>query len=174
MSVIQSNISAEADIELYPVPTKKDGSYYRYELIDSESWSRVYSDDISDLLGYMIPNYSGSYAERLNHSISMQVKMQAQILSYYLDADVTDEEYKILLGPRHEQPNIKSWISQVPLILIDSFYAPYTGVIAPLGNFIEKDDNILWIEVGKSEIDYIKSLDYLGAFQFNILQNEAV
>jgi hypothetical protein len=174
MSIVQSNISAENDIELYPVPTKADGSYYRYELIDSEAWARVYSDDIKELMEYLIPSYTGEYTQRLNHAISMQVKMQAQILSYYLDADVTDEEYSLLVGPRHIQPDVKIWTSQVPLILIDSFYEPYTKITAPVGNFVEKDDNILWIEVAKSESSYLKSLDYLGLLQFNILQNEAV
>lgn len=174
MSVIQSNISLETDIELYPVPTKEDGTYYTYELIDSEAWTRVYGDSITEMLQYLIPNYSGKYVERLNHAISMQVKVQAQILSFYLDVDVTDEEYEILMGPRHIQPQIQTWTSQVPLVLIDSFYKPYTEVNAPIGNFIEKDDNLLWIQVGGSEQEYLKSLDYLGAIQFNILQSEAI
>jgi hypothetical protein len=174
MSIVQTNISSENDIDLYPVPTKSDGSYYQYELIDSAAWARVYSDDIKELMEYLIPEYTGEYTQRLNHAISMQVKIQAQILSYYLDADVTDEEYSILVGPRHIQPEIKLWTSQVPLILIDSFYEPYTNTTPPVGNFIEKNDNILWIEVAKSESTYLKSLDYLGLFQFNILQSEAV
>lgn len=174
MSVIQSNISVETDIELYPVPTKESGEYYKFELIDSSAWARVYSDNINELFEYLIPNYSGKYVERLNHAISTQVQIQAQLLSFYLDADVTDEEYEVLVGPRHQQPTMQTWTSQVPLVLIDSFYQPYTTIPAPVGNFIEKDDNILWIQVGGSELAYLKSLDYLGVIQFNILQNEAV
>jgi hypothetical protein len=174
MAVIQENVSTETDIEMYPIPLKTDGSYYKYELIDSDGWARVYTDEIKELFEYMIPGYKGEYIELLNHAISTQVKLQAQLLSFYLDSDVTDEEYQILVGGRHIQPDIKVWTSQVPLVLIDSFYKPYSKTDAPFGNFIEKDDNILWIEAGKGEEVYLRSLDNLGAIRFNILQSEAI
>jgi hypothetical protein len=172
MSVIQDNISVETDIEMYPVPVKSDGKYYRYELIDTNSWVRIYSDDSLELIQYFIPDYNGEYTKLLNHAVSTQVKAQAQLLSYYLDVLVSDAELEILIGPRHIQPSVQRWTSQVPLILIDSFYHPHTQIAPPIGNFIERDDNLLWIKTTEGVEEYLKSLDYLGLIKFNILTSE--
>lgn len=172
MSVIQDNISIETDIEMYPVPVKSDGEYYRFELIDTNSWVRVYSDEAVELLEHFIPDYNGEYAKLLNHAVSTQVKAQAQILSYYLDVKVDEEELELLIGARHIQPTVQRWTSQIPLILIDSFYHPHTQIVPPIGNFIERDDNLLWIKTTEGIEEYLKSLDCLGLIKFNILMSE--
>ena len=154
------------------MPVKSNGEYFRYELIDTNSWARVYSDDVIELIQYFIKDYNGEYEKLLNHAILVQVKAQAQLLSYYLDVEVTNEQLEILTGPRHVQPNMQRWDSQVPLILIDSFYYPHSHLVSPIGNFIEKDDNLLWIKTTEGMEEYLKSLDYLGLIKFNILTSE--
>lgn len=174
MAIIQQNVSAEADIDLYPVPTKSDFTYYRYELIDYASDARVYSDSAAEIVEYLAPGSSLDYSKLLKHAVDVQVAMQAQLLTLYYDALVSDEEFNILTGIRHEQPLIQKWECQVPLVLVDSFYAPYTSNPLPYGQFIEPGDNILWLTPGKGIEEYLKSLDAVGAVQFNILKSELV
>jgi hypothetical protein len=172
MAIVQQNISAEDSISLYPVPAKLDLTYYRYELIDYISDARVYSDEISEIIEYLTPGGSTEYAKLLSHAVDMQVAMQAQMINFYHDALVSEEEFQLLTGIRHEQPSLLEWNCQVPLILIDSFYSPYTSAPLPYGQFIEPSDNIIWLTPGKGSEEYLKSLDALGAVQFNVLKSE--
>lgn len=174
MAIIQQNISAEDDISLYPVPTKSEFVYYKYELIDYISDTRVYSDEVSEIIEYLIPGGTKEYSKLLSHAIDIQVAMQAQLLNFYHDALVSEEEFQLITGIRHEQPTITKWGCQVPLILIDSFYDPYTSIPLPFGQFLEPGDNIIWLTPGKGAEEYLKSLDALGAIQFNILKSEIV
>lgn len=174
MAIIQQNVSIEDDIDLYPVPTKPDFSYYKYELIDYISDARVYSDVLSEIVEYLAPGGSSDYSILLKHAVDVQVAMQSQILNFYHDALVSEEEFTLLTGIRHEQPQISIWSCQVPLILIDSFYAPYTSIQLPYGQFIEPSDNIIWLTPGKGAEEYLRSLDALGAVQFNVLKSELV
>ncbi len=172
MSVIQKNISMEEDIDLYPIPTKPNYTYYKYELIDYIADTRVYSDDINEISEYLVPGGKDDYKALLSHAVDTQVALQAQLANFYIDALVDAKEFEILMGPRHEQPNLNVWNCQVPLVLIDSFYAPYTEVKAPIGRYLENDDNLIWLTPGKGVEEYLKSLDAAGVIQFNILKSE--
>ncbi len=85
---------------------------------------------------------------RLLYSVRAQVELQAQICVAGVGHKLTDTEAEILLGDRHSQPRIGMWRSEVPLVLVTTYYQPQGDLDRPIGRPPggEADSNLIWLD----------------------------
>jgi hypothetical protein len=165
----------------FVVPTRADGTFYRYEMICDNGWSRVYSDTLTDLLERLIPAYGQKDAQqrltaRIQHATDLQVGLQAQVNLSYDDSALTAEERELVSGPRHLQPQIESWDADFPLILVDAFYAPYSPLVVPVSGLsnVQNAPNLWWLKPAAGEFEYLQSLHDLAVVELHMLKDEAI
>ena len=177
MSIIIRNV---ADTEDTPTPPlTADGHYYRFEMIADGGWTRVYDDDPDQLLDYLIPGYASlrgpeRLVARIRHAVDTQVRLQALINTSYPDAAPTPEQAALLNGPRHIQPTPDLWDCEIPLVLVDAFYRPYTDTPYPLtpdGDIID-DPRLVVLTPSSGTGDYLTSLAIAGAINLSISRDE--
>lgn len=180
MGVMVRNSSAATD-EAPVIPLRPDGSFYRFEMIADGGWSRFYDDSPAGLLDFLIPGYldlndQERIAARIRHSIDLQVRLQARLNTFFDKTRRTPEENAILLGPRHVQPEVDEWFSQIPLVLVDVFYAPFTDVPRPVSGFGDTalTPNLWWLRPGESEMGYLESLHAAGLIDLHAAADEVV
>jgi hypothetical protein len=181
MSVLVRNITANDKIGDLAIPTRPDGSYYRYEMICDGGWSRLYDDSAVNLLTYLIPGYTRfndeqRLAARIRHSIDCQVALQARLNVFFAASPRNAEEQHLLYGPRHVQPSVTEWNCEVPLILIDAFYSPYADVprtISGLGD-VALPPNLWWLRPAEGELEYLRSLHETSVIDLHISKSEVI
>jgi hypothetical protein len=174
MPVIVRNVVDEVDADLIDVPRRADGQPYRFELVTGAV--RVYDDTADGLLEALIPNRTADgmrYADadpatrlemRVAFAVVVQVDLQAVLVTHFdLDAECGVWEKSTLLGSRDAQPAVDEWACDVPLVLVDYFYAPYTDVPRPTGPVPVADtDNLIWLSP-EDPYDLLQSLHDAGA-----------
>lgn len=165
------------------VPTRKDGSPYKYEMVCDNGWARVYGDTPGELLCYLIHGYENLSSKeekvkaRLEHAVAAQLRLQAQINVFFAETEKTNGERIILQGPRTSPPMITEWACEIPLVLVDMYYRPYTDVAPPTtAQFIAQRElgikNIWWLCPAESEMAYLKSLHETSFVDINVSKNE--
>jgi hypothetical protein len=181
VSVVIRNLSLAEDIDDLKIPTRPDGSFYNYEMICDGGWSRLYSDTITDLLSNLIPGYSrlnelNKLAARIRHAVDTQVILQAKFNFYFLKESRSDQEDIILLGDRHLPPQIEFWSTNVPLILVDAFYAPFSQIELPISTISTSNNpaNIAMLTPAEGEFEYLRSLVKFSVIDLNISKNEVI
>jgi hypothetical protein len=179
MGIAIPNLSiAEAgDIE---VPVRAPGTPYEYEMICDNGWTRFYGENTASLLGHLIPGYEtlSEYDQavaRIQHAINTQTGLQAALLVALSDTERTDAEQAILTADRRTQPHIELWSCDIPLVLIDAFYAPYTTIVRPVSaQHAELDaPNVWWLNPGAGEHPYLISLANAGVIGLHQLTTTA-
>jgi hypothetical protein len=147
-----------------PAPTRPDGTPYRFEMIfDGGGW-RAYADEPAELLDALIPGYAAMHSPvaraeaRIAHATGVQVALQASLNAGQGLDDCTDEERRLLLGPRHEPPAPLVWRAPVPLVLVATFYRPQGALHAPRA---EPPGQLWWIDPG-DDITLLTSLHRTG------------
>lgn len=153
-------------------PTKDSGDGYRYCMYFNGDVDVAFADSILELLDTLIPGYATLSEEdqdvaRIQFSQTAAATVQAAIMAELEPGDVTDEEYKILGAPRQlAQPTVTFWTSQVPLIAVETSYAPYTDVPRPASgtSATEEDSNIWWIRPMDEE-EFLVSLHEIGVIR---------
>lgn len=181
MGVLVRNIAAGIDIESFDIPRRLDGSYFRFEMICDSGWSRVYDDSIAGLINHLIPGYinldeNQRLAARIRHAVDVQVLLQSQINANHADTPRSISENTVLFAPRHEQPFISEWACEIPLVLVDAFYAPYGDAPQPLSTSLDVlfSPNIWWLRPAEGEMEYLRSLHEATAIDLNITKDEAI
>jgi len=181
VAILVRNVSMTQDAERITVPTRPDGTYYRFELICDGGWSRVYDDTTSGLLGHMIPGYLAltheqQLAARIQHAVDNQVRLQAQLNSFFNNTPRTTVEDDILNGCRDAQPLVAQWDCAVPLVAIDTFYAPYTDNQIPVSGIadVAMPPNLWWLKPGHGELEYLRSLHEASLVDLHISKEEVV
>lgn len=181
MAIFVRNASEADKINNFKVPTRADGTFYLYEMICDNGWSRVYDDTIEGLLNFLIRDYSTMTDEekltaRIRHAVDCQVRLQAQINAFFSDEPRTPVEDAILNGPRTTPPMITQWDCAVPLLLIDSFYAPHTNIERPFSGLSEDTipENLWWLTPCEGEMEYLRSLHQTSIIDLNIAKDVAV
>lgn len=181
MGVLVRNVAAGVDIDGFNIPRRIDGSYFRYEMICDSGWSRVYDDSIEGLINHLIPGYinldeNQRLAARIRHAVDVQVLLQSQINSTHADTARSVSENTVLFAPRHEQPFIHEWSCEIPLVLVDAFYAPYGDAPRPISSALDVlfASNIWWLRPADSEMEYLRSLHEATAIDLNITKDEAI
>jgi hypothetical protein len=125
-----------------PLPTKPDGSRFPFALTTPQS--RAYADSLTELIDALIPGYSAlddgtANLERLLYAVTTQVTLQAR-LNTAASADtwrsLPDDQRGVLLSDRTQPPELELWEAPIPLVLVDTFYAPFTTRRRPNGNIV--------------------------------------
>lgn len=155
------------------VPTRGDGSPYRYEMVCDNGWARVYGDTPQELLCYLIKGYGAMTGKerakaRLAHAVEVQVRLQAQINVFFAESEQTNGERTILQGPRTSPPMIREWFCEVPLMLVDMFYLPYSRIMPPRSGREWVVKNLWWLRPAESEMAYLKSLHDASFIDINV------
>lgn len=175
MGALARYISQAETLDGFALPTKPDGSFYAYELVHTGSGDRYYDDTTTGLVNHLIPGYRDTapdeqYYARVLHALTVQVQTQAQINMLFMDKPRTDVEHAILTGVRVGQPMVDEWSCEVPLVLVDAYYMPYSNTPTPLSTFGDYDDpeNIIWLRPAGDEWTYLMSLQHLGVIEVNL------
>jgi hypothetical protein len=115
--------------------------------------SRVYADTPEELLGYLIPGYEAAgeveqLTSRILFANTAAVALQAYAVS---DADVelTEEERRALEAPREVSPQVAVWESEIPLVLVTTYYQPQGALPCPSGKALctgEEGGNLIWLD----------------------------
>ena len=150
-------------------PTKADGSLYRYEMIFDRQRSRAYGDTAADLIDALVPGYAtlGSDEERIKarvrYATGLLAPLQASVLQQVDQTALSNAEKDVLLKPRFEAVTIDEWASEVPLVLLDVHYSPFSEIDAPVSTLedVENPRNIIWVRAGE-EYDLLMSLSNIG------------
>jgi len=135
---------------------------------------RVYGDTPEELLGYFIPGYQlltsevERTTERLLYAVTVQVALQALVLSGMevgMGLTPTPAERAILEAPRDVPPQVAVWESEIPLVLISSYYQPAGDLPRPTGLLGEpgydEPYNLIWLDPG-GDMPFLLSLHRAG------------
>lgn len=147
------------------VPTRTDGSLYRYELVYAGHTHRTYADTPIELVealieGYETMNEQARWEARLLYAIRVQVLVQAELNLAESFASLPLDVQTILQGPRHDPPVVPRWAHPVPLVLVASFYAPAALIPRPVRDQ-GMAPNVLWIDPSDDD-SLLASLHDLG------------
>lgn len=161
-------------------PVHEDGTRYPYAMHFDGRKFIGYADTPTDLLALLIEGYEGLDAQdaqvaRIRLAIAAQVAVQAQINAEAMAAGswerLTESEQAILNGPRFEQPHGWGdpedmgdvWEADVPLVLVETGYAPYGEVDKPISGIADVLDppNIYWLRP-VYEWEFLESLARTG------------
>lgn len=158
------------------VPSRPDGSLYRFELVMFGNADRFYCDSIFEIAQMLIPNFSSEKSNEQNlkamfmHATRVQVAVQAHLELAYKEeiAELSPQELALLREPLAPSAPMK-WGSALPLVIIDALYAPFTHAPAPSAVVDDEgNSNILWIRVTGGINEYIRSLDEIGYISLSI------
>jgi hypothetical protein len=165
----------------FVVPTREDGTFYRYEMVCENGWTRAYTDSIPELLDRLIPGYERMTEQqrltaRVQHATDTQVNLQAVINTLYNSENLTDDEWSLVSGPRHIQPQIETWDAVFPLVLVDAFYAPFAPATTPVSGLenVQQAENLWWLKPAAGEFEYLQSLHDLAVVELHMLKDEAI
>jgi hypothetical protein len=179
VSVVVIRNSREAG-EAPTSPVHEDGARFPYAMkFDGQKFT-AYADTPEELIATLVPGYAELDAQnqqvaRIRLAISVQTARQAQINADAQEGDewdaLTPEEQALLNGPRYEQPHGWGesdgmgdvWDSPVPLVLVETGYAPYTDFDRPISGIADVLDppNIIWLRP-VDEWEFLLSLDNAG------------
>lgn len=156
-------------VEPVKVPVKSDGSLYRYEVINFGATQRGYFDEPDEIAAWLIPGLAQAddtatqMKRLLEHAFFVQTHLQAHIAagSPELYAALTEEEKNILDAPRNPDFSISKWEADLPIILVDVCYKPYSTALPPAFNETIKN-NILWLKPASGINEYLITLDEIG------------
>jgi hypothetical protein len=162
------------------IPTRADGTFYRFEMLSNGGWTRHYDDDADGLLSHLISGYDTLTTDqdrltaRLRHAVDMQVRLQARLNTVHGARPHTSVHTAVLTGPRHEQPAVTEWDCEIPLVLIDGFYTPYAPTPRPVSTLSDtnRPDNLRWLTPAESSMDYLLSLHRAALINLNITADE--
>lgn len=174
MAAIVVSNTTQADDGIPETPVKPDGSPYRFEMLFNALVDRAYADSPAELLECMIPRYTRMteaerLAARMKHASRTQTTVQADINWAHDNlAGCTPEEQVILLSSRSLPPDIAEWSCEVPIVLIDVFYAPHGALPAPVSTLadVTNPPNILWLRPS-GEHEYLFSLADVALIELN-------
>jgi len=154
--------------------TKEGGGQYRYEMMVDGGKRRVYGDTPEELLGYFIPGYQlltdevERTTERLLYAVTVQVALQALVLSgMEVDQGLTPslEERAVLEAPRDVPPQVTLWESEIPLVLVSTYYQPDGELPRPTGLLGEpgydEPYNLIWLDPS-GDMPFLVSLHQAG------------
>lgn len=159
-------------------PVHDDGTRYPYSMRFDGGDSLAFGDTPVELLSLLIHDYDSmepaeQQVARIKFAIRVQTTSQAR-LNHEVDGaydTLTATELDVLNGPRFEQPH--GWGTgemgdvwepeHVPLVLVETGYAPYTDIDKPISAIadVENPPNIIWLRPVE-EWEFLVSLANVG------------
>lgn len=158
-------------------PTHEDGSGFAYCLYFNNAIEVAFADTTAELLDVLIPGYDAATdAERdilrirLAQSVAAQV--QAEVLFDVDPATVSPADWDVLNSPRGiSQPRADWWSNPIPLVVVETGYAPYTAIPRPasaLADGLADAPNLWWLRPAEED-EFLSSLHEVGYLQ--LMQN---
>ncbi len=158
-------------------PFNESNAPYRYCVILDNGNDYLYADTLQDILEYLIPGYSEAETDeeetvlRIRYAGSAATMLQAAIIiqrERSKGTRLTDEEWGVLIAPKLG-PNVARadwWTSDVPLVVVQTSYRPYTDSPRPAAAASEgrKGSTLLWLRPAEPA-DFLTSLHEAGWFQ---------
>ena len=154
-------------------PLREDGSLHPLAMFYDGNALVAYGDSPAELLDVLIDGYRdlgeiGGLEARKRFAVDTQPVLQAVLhaAGERNGTAISAEEEDILAGPRHVPPTVRLWSCEVPLVLVDVFYAPFTELPAPAStpHDVTDPDNLVWLRPS-TEWDFLVSLDRAGVIQ---------
>lgn len=174
------------------VPRKENNEVYDYFMSYEGGRYLAYADDPAELIDLLIPGYLDSdeddrIVSRIRLALAVQTQAQALVL-VGLSAEESEAlkpwETKVLMHEGGSSPHgwgkeagevveessdetVDIWYSKVPLVLVETGYAPFTEVPRPLSAFgdTQKEENLVWLRPSDEE-DLLDSLALVNAIYF--------
>lgn len=181
MAVLLPNINMDETVENMALPVKPGGETYLFEMICDSGKNRLYADTSDELIDHLIPGFLAldsleQISARIRHSVDIQVGLQSFFNLEFDDVPRTENENEILFGPRHIQPSMDEWVCDVPLVLVDAFYAPYTETLKPLSSYgdVLYPENMWWLRPNEGNLEYLRSLHECHIIGLNISNDGAI
>ncbi|NAZ74281.1 hypothetical protein GTQ99_02410 [Kineococcus sp. T13] len=153
---------------------RPDGSRFALAVSYGGNGWIAYGDVPADLLDALIPGYCGlddqaRLVARIRLAYRAAVAAQALVLA---EADSKElralrpRERAALLRPQHEAVRLECWSSPIPLVLVDTAYAPFTSVDRPISAVADVVDppNMMWLRP-QDEWELLESLARSGYVQ---------
>jgi hypothetical protein len=153
------------------VPAHPSGGAWMYCVYPQSLDQAFFSDSATELCGLLIPGYADipdddaheQAVARILHIVRAQVQAQAAINAQHDLSVLTDEQRAVLTGSRDTQPRVDVWTAPVPLLLVTSFYQPYTDLPVPLP--VPPPDfegtNVIWLDPS-DEYETLVALNVCG------------
>lgn len=164
---VKNNAAGEGPVL---APLHEDGSSYPYCLYFNSDAEVAFADSIEELLDMLLPGYlnaddAARDLMRIQLAQSVAGQIQAEILFDVDRADVSDHDWAILNAPRQlPQPDAGWWSNEIPLVVVETAYAPYTAVPRPasaIADGLADAPNLWWIRPAEDE-DFLISLHEVG------------
>lgn len=197
VAIITANNRASRDSVAPPPSLKDDGTPYAWRMFFENNRIIADSDNLDELIELLLPGYVSLTDEptrleaRSYIAHNVQIQGKANILADLTQEQINDlKEWEINVLEWASEDGIKSdpygwgdgtgtlgetnnealdiWTADVPLLLVDTSYAPYTDVPAPLskyGDYIDNVANLYWIRAA-SEETLLRTLSKLGFITF--------
>lgn len=171
-----------------PAPSLKlDGTNYQWCMFFEGNSQIAEADTLGELLEVFIPNYTtkdetSKLAARIIHARGVQLQLRSNVIAsltdeeeaaltsvernvlYYEDGDPSGWGERVALEDGTTEV-VDLWTSDIPLILLDTNYAPFPGKPArPLSAYGDHDivPNIVYLRPSE-EFAYLQSLHLVGA-----------
>lgn len=171
MSITVQNPPEGSEILLPPAPLSAlTASPYRFEMLTPGGTTRVYADTHTQLLAALVGEYPESgtldaqLTARIRHAVSAQVHLQAALNAEYPRfAALTPEEVRIATSDRNTPPTLDEWSADLPLVLVDTYYAPHGLLPRPVSAIadVSNPENLWWLRP-ETEWGYLESLHQCG------------
>lgn len=161
-------------------PVHEDGTRYPYAMHFDGDKFIGYADTPGELLDILIDGYASlepqdAQVARIRLAIAAQVAVQAQINADAMASGaweaLSEGEQALLNGPRFEQPHGWGdaegmgdvWESEIPLVLVETGYAPWGDVDKPISGIADvlNPPNIIWLRP-VDEWEFLESLATTG------------
>ncbi|WP_432520595.1 hypothetical protein [Kineococcus sp. SYSU DK006] len=153
---------------------RPDGSRFPLAVRYGGNGCIAYGDVPADLLDALIPGYCGlddqaRLVARIRLAYRAAVAAQALALAEAYPEELqalSSEERAALLRPQHEPVRLEWWSSPIPLVLVDTAYAPVTSLDRPISTIADVVDppNMMWLRP-QDEWELLESLARSGYVQ---------
>lgn len=196
MSVIITANKLNTRDNLVPSPeTKPDGSGYPWRMFYNGNQMIADMDTTGEALEVLIPGYiAGTDEQRLSDRVQLAETVQTLAKATILadisaedDAKLAPWEKEVLffsgdpygwgsgenpVGSAQDDDNFDLWSQEIPLVLVNTSYAPFTEIIKPVsseGDY-EEVKNIIWLRPD-NELSFLNSLSRIGYITFGVPQH---
>lgn len=167
--IVQNTLEGE---EPPAPPLRDDGTSYRLCMYFDGSRGIAFADTYGELIDVLVPGYASmdeehQDVERIKFALRLSGQLQAEIM-YGLEVTkdtVTEDEWNTLVANRvTSPPRADWWACEIPLVVVETSYEPYTDVPRPasaIAEGVQNPPNLLWLRPSEEE-DFLFSLESAG------------
>lgn len=168
MSIIVGKNNRAEDGPVVP-PEHPEDREWPYCMYYRDGLMVAFADTYKELLLALIPGYQNmTEDEQVFHRIRLAqgaaAQIQGRILAQVDRNEISDAEWEVLVAPRGDsQPRADWWVSDIPLVVVETSYEPFTEVPRPASGVDSPDGetNLWWVRPEEEE-DFLISLHEVG------------